>query len=556
MSNISPAWTVTKSGTPKTVQAIGSKIVYNANSIARATMVFNNTDNVLNNFFSPEDEVQVKIGSQLMLVGFIEDPFDKRLKNREKELQLDIVDFGGYLAAKTSFERDFKRSTLPDTILEIMAAEIPGITTNVTDLDTVSDKIKRNFIGTYVKDGWNAVVTNVGGDYYTDESKIFQAFAESTRELEETTTNNTWKITDQTPAAANELNPDYNFPFEYHQSAKDRYRSVIVTNNIKETYPNVVDLYQTSKYKDDENGKTFSAYFQNPGGFTNWAIDNTTRIPAIFFPTKDVGGVGQTMPTIQIPVLDSSTVYNILLRGIEFDADGVTRSLDDIGINILDWQFFAMYIDNKLTRSSGSYTLDLQLIDSGGNFYEREIFDSADLPNSDINSDFTFIEYDMPAVLGGDSNGWTITGNPVQVNQIAIIASPTTGYTADDLSGTRSYMEFGKVHFFRRRRATVTAAGTPETEKIIIDSTARSLDALQVLAEKEQVRANKISKIGFVTIDGNTAFRNPAYLIDTDFISSLGTGRSGLVRMDQIVHSLTNGIHKTRINFKPSNIQP
>ena len=32
--------------------------------------------------------------------------------------------------------------------------------------------------------------------------------------------------------------------------------------------------------------------------------------------------------------------------------------------------------------------------------------------------------------------------------------------------------------------------------------------------------------------------------------------RSGLVRMDQIVHTLTNGIHKTRITFKPSNTQP
>ena len=143
MSNISPVWTVTKGATPKTVQADGSKIVYNANSVARATMIFNNTDNALNNFFAEEDEVQVKIGSQLMLVGFIDDIFDKRFKNKKKELQLEITDFVGYLAGKTVFERDFKRSTKPSTILEAMADEIPGTTKNVTGLDSVNDKIKR-----------------------------------------------------------------------------------------------------------------------------------------------------------------------------------------------------------------------------------------------------------------------------------------------------------------------------------------------------------------------------------------------------------------------------
>lgn len=554
MSNVSPAWTVVKSGTPKTVEATGSKIVYNGNSIARATMIFNNTDKALDNFFASEDEVQVKIGSQLMLVGFIEDIIDKRFKNRKKELQLDIVDFGGYLAAKTAFERDFKRSTLPDTILETMAAEIAGLTSNVTDLDTVSDKIKRNFIGTYVKDGWNAVVTNVGGDYYTDELKIFQAFAEGTRELKEITTSNTWKITDQTPAAANELNPDYNFPVEYHQNAKDRYRSVIVTNNIRETYPNVVDLYQTQKYKDDVNGKTFASYYRVLS-FSDWSVDNTPNNPFVFFPTKDVGGSGQIMPTVQLRVLDTSTNLNFIrLQGLEFGADGVTREFTDIGLNPLDWQFVAIYILNSLVLASPStITIKLRLTDSTGTaFWQRDIFDSSDLPNSDINSsNFTFLEYDLPANLVDTvSNGWTKTGSPTTINSVEFIISPVNGYTS------ASFIEFGKFHFFRRRRASVTGSGTPATEKIIIDSTAKSQDALTVLATKEQARTNQISRTGFFTFDGNTAFRSPANMINTDFSSSFGTGRSGLVRMDQIIHTLTNGVHKTRVAFKPSNIQP
>lgn len=552
MSNISPAWTVTKSGTPKTVQATGSKIVYNANSVARATMIFNNTDDALNNFFASEDEVQVKIGSQTMLVGFIEDFFDKRLKNRAKELQVEVVDYGGYLAAKTGFERDFKRSTLPDTILETMAAEISGLTTNVTDLDTVSDKIKRNFIGTYVKDGWNAVITNAGGDYYTDESKIFQAFAEGTRELE-FSPGSTFKITDQTPVTSNELNPDYNFPVEYHQNAKDRYRSVIVTNNIKETYPNNVDLYQTSGYKDDINGKTFSSYYQlASSSFTDWVIDDTTRLPVIYFPTKDVGGSGQVMPTIRIPVFDNTTNYGLVLRGIEYQADGTTRQFLDIGLNPLEWQFIAMYVDNQLVKASGNYKIYLQLADTVGAYWEREIFDSADLPNSDINSGgFTFLEYDLPAnLVDSPTNGWTKVLSPTTINQIIITTKSDVGFTA------ATYMEFGKVHFFRRRKATSSGAGTPATEKVIIDSTAKSQDALQLLADKEQIRANQIGRTGFFTIEGNTAFRNPAYMINTDFTSSLGTGRSGLVRMDQIVHSLIGGVHKTRISFKPSNTQP
>ncbi|MCZ6583057.1 MAG: hypothetical protein O6761_07810 [Thaumarchaeota archaeon] len=551
MSNISAAWTVTKAATPKTVQANGSKIVYNANSVARATMIFNNTDNALNDFFANEDEVEIKIGAQLMLVGFIEDIIDTRLKNRTKELQLEITDFGGYLAAKTSFERDFKRSTLPDTILETAAAEILGITTNVTNLDAAADKIKRNFVGTYVKDCWNTVVTNVGGDYFTDELKVFQAFAENSRELR--IGGQTILITDQDPVSPHEFNPDYNFPVEYHRNAKDRYRSVIVTNNIKETYPNVADLYQTAGYKDDVNGKTFSAYFQSPDSNSSWSIDNTNRIPIIFFPTKDVGGSGQTMPTVQVPVLSTSSVFNIVLEGIQFGADGITLFFFNIGINILDWQFLAMYVDNQLARASGDFTITLMLLDDQGfgGFYSREIFDSADLPNSDINTGFTFLEYDLPANLtDAVSNGWTRTGNPTKIDQILITTSPSDGFIVD------TFMEFGKVHFFRRRRARADGTGTPATEKIIIDSTAKSQNALQVLADKEQIRANKISKIGSFTLVGNTVFRNPGFLIDTDFTVSLGTGRSGFVRMDQIVHTLTNGIHKTRIAFKPSNMQP
>ena len=552
MSNVSPVWTVTKAATPKTVQATGSKIVYNANSVARATMIFDNTDDALSDVYVNEDEVSVKIGAEIMLVGFIEDIIDTRLKNRKKELQLEITDFGGYLAAKTSFERDFKRSTLPDTILETIAAEIPGLTTNVTGLDSVNDKIKRNFVGTYVKDGWNTVVTNVDGDYYTDENKILQAFAEGSRQLE--ISGQIILITDQDPVSAHEFNPDYNFPVEYHRNAKDRYRSVIVTNNIKETYPNVADQYQLESYKDDFNGKTFSSWYQNQQTFTGFDISNTTTIPAVFLPTTDVGGSGQIMPTIRLPVIDNSTVYDLLLRGVQFGADGVTRISQDIGLNPLDWQFLAMYIENSLTRDDAlDYTIKLRIQDDfAGNHWEREIFDSADLPNSDLNSSsFTFLEYDLPANLVDTvTNGWTKTGSPTTINQIQFIFTPSSNYTAS------TFLEFGKVHFFRRRRASVTEAGTPETEKVIIDSTAKSQDALEVLATKEQLRANKISKTGSFTLVGNTVFRNPAFLIDTDLSVSLGSGRSGTVRMDQIIHTLNQGVHKTRIAFKPSNMQP
>lgn len=551
MSNISPAWTVTKGATPKTVQATGSKIVYDANSVAHATMIFNNTDDSLNNFFVEEDEVEVKIGTQLMVVGFIDDIIDIRLKNRKKELQLEITDFGGYLAAKTSFERDFKRSTLPNTILETMAAEIPGLATNVTGLNSPSDKIKRDFIGTYVKDGWNTVVRNVGGDYFTDETKTLQAFEEGSRELE--ISSSTIKITDQDPAASNEFIPDYNFPVEYHRNSKDRYRSVIVTNNIKETYPNLVDLYQTEKYKDDINGKTFASYYRVLS-FNEWSIDNTQNTPFVFFPTKDVGGSGQIMPTVQLRVVDASTNLNFIrLQGLEFGADGVTREVTDIGLNVIDWQFVAVYIKNNLILEiPATITIKLRLTDEVGDFWQRDIFDSSDLPNSDINNlDFTFLEYDLPANLVDTvSNGWTKTGSPTIINQVEFIISPVNGYD------TSSFVEFGKFHFFRKRRARAEGAGTPATEKVIIDSTAKSQNALQVLADKEQIRSNKISKTGTFTLEGNTVFRNPGYLINTDFISSFGTGRSGLVRMDQILHTLTRGVHKTRITFKPSNTQP
>jgi len=250
----------------------------------------------------------------------------------------------------------------------------------------------------------------------------------------------------------------------------------------------------------------------------------------------------------------STNINFVRLQGIEFGADGVTRELTDIGLDPLDWQFLAVYMLNSLVLASPStITIKLRLTDTTStDYWQRDIYDSSDLPNSDINgADFTFLEYDLPAnLVDSPSNGWTKTGSPTTINQVEFIVSPVNGYTSD------SFLEFGKFHFFRRRRSSVTASGTPATEKVIIDSTAKSQAALDVLATKEQLRANKISKTGFFTLEGNTVFRNPAYMIDTDFVSSLGTGRSGLVRMDQIVHTLTNGIHKTRINFKPSNIKP
>lgn len=541
MSGLSPAWIVRKSAVNYTVALNGSFISLKPNGFSEAEIVFDNTVDEFNTIFAAEDEVEIYIGSVIaankMMDGYIDDLVDIRTPGRKKELKLHITNWGDYLAGKTVFEKDFTKTKTASNVFSDAAAEIAGLSTNIIGLNTASENMKRRFNGTYVKDAWAAAAENAGADYFVDETKTLQAFAHNSQNLIETGSGLIYKIRDIAPVTSDHLMLMHTRPYQFDRSARDRYRTVIATNGIKETYPVDIDLYQTAKFKEDENGKTFSAFYTTT--FADFDIDTTINLPVQFLPTTDVGG-GLVMPTIRVLVASSGQNASMLLRGIEFTDDGTAKLLQNIGLVPTDWQRVAFFIKNA--RSGTTMTaFNMRLYDDAANHWSRNIL-------ADINStNFTYIAYDLPAdLVSSPSNGWTKTGSPTVINRVGFEPVPATGWTA------KTYVEFGKFHFFRRRRATVTGGGSPATEKIIIDSTMKSINSLTTLATKEQARANQIFNSGFCTIEGNNAFKKPAFNIQVDFTATLGSGRSATVRLEELRHKLVNGRHDTEIFFKPA----
>jgi len=207
-----PQFIVRKSAVNYTASADGSLIVLRPNNASEATMVLDNSVGEFTTVFAAEDEVDIYIDSvsaaNHMMVGFIDNLTDDARPNGQKFLKLHIVDWGGYLAAKTVFEKNFLRTKKVANLFADAAAEIAGLSTNIIGLATVDDDIKRNFQGTYVKDGWFAAAENGGADFFVDETKTLQAFAHDTQDLEQSPSNK-YRVRDVEPSLARDLQIDF-----------------------------------------------------------------------------------------------------------------------------------------------------------------------------------------------------------------------------------------------------------------------------------------------------------------------------------------------------------
>ena len=548
MSALSPVWSVRKASTDYAVRSTGSNIIYRPNSHSDATMKFNDNDGDFTNIFVEEDEIDVKIGSTIMLHGYIDDLATIRNPNGAREVVLHITDWGGYLAGKTIFEKEYKLEVNASQVLIDASAEIAGISTNITGLTTAGKELRRFFNGTYVKDGWYSAVEAGGGDYFVDEAKTLQAFEHDTRDQEESPANR-YRIRDIAPSLARDLMVDHNFQYKWVNNVSNRYRSVVVTNGILETYPSMVDTFQQLNFKDDERGKIYSQFYNTLIG--DYDIDDTEIEPVAVEGSTGIDSNGDmTIPTIRTLTVDSGSQVSILVRSITRDADGVNNVLGNFNLDPLQWQRIGFFIKKALLGTTVT-EITLTMNTTGGDFWSRTILSDMVSGETSGGTDFVYIEYQLPAnTVDSPSNGWTKTGSPTLVNWLTFLITPATGYTA------KSFMEFGMLHFFRRRRASSTSAGTPATQKIIVDSRNKGLKGLQTLANEEQLRANVVAKNGSFFINGNTDFRNPAFNIDVDFVSTLGTGRTGVVRINEIRHLLTEGVHKTNILFNNSFNRP
>lgn len=552
---------VRKSGTNYQASYNGSWVTHRPNGFSSAKIIFDNADSWITGVFTEEDEVEIYVNSvsaaNKLMTGYITNLGGEREPNRNKTEILDIVDWGGYRAGKTIFEKDYLRTKQADDLFTDAAAEIAGLATNITGLSTTPDQdVKRTFNGTYVRDAFNDGAEKAGGDYFIDETKTLQAFNFGSRNLTESGTGLIYKIKDISPVTADTLMVDHRFPYSFFKNVDLRYRSVTITNGIAETFPTDIDLFSTASMEkgtvSDERGKVFSVFWRQFGGVSEYDIDTTTQAPHNPISSTDVGG-GLVMPTVQILIASNTTDAETFGQGI--DADG---SFINMGLVPTDYQRVVFFIKNALTGATTN-AVKMRLYSNtvgGPDYWERDIYADIIVTGGSRTS-WTYLAYDLPAnITDATSNGWTKNGTPTDVVN-AVFLSFRNGASVLDGWTAGSYVEIGKFHFFRRRRATVTGAGSPATEKIIVDSSLKSQTALEAFALKEQARANTVVSTGEFTITGNPAFKKPAYLIEIDFTNTLGAGRSTTTgRLESLTHMLIDSHYVTKVNFNNSFNRP
>ena len=560
-----------------------SSIDLRVNNPWEATIKFNNSNGYVDGIFSCEDEVALFIGTtpsstNLVMVGFIDDITDAKNSNNERIQKIHIVDWISYYAAKTIYEREWLRSTTQAATVIAgsggTVAEISGLTSSITGLDTASEKTPRKFNGTYVKDAWHMIAENAGADFtpsysvnvgLTVYTKKINFFGHGTRNLTESATLLIYKIKDIVPTTSDTLMIIHNSPYEFVQSAKNRFTSVVAMTGQVETFPDDINQWCSTKSlhaRHPTTGKDLSSQFTPFKVGTTDAHWKNSASPTIdpfsYVGDDNLCGVGATnafnAPTIKLNIRDTTTKAETFVVGRDNLTTTASPTFSNMGLVVTDWQKISFIIRNKLTGATVN-SIKLRLYDHpiGNDYWERDIYNDIKV-SGNSRTDWTYVEYALPANTTDITTippGWTKHGSPTIIDQVYLSfengASLLTGYNAS------SYVGFSQFYFYRRQRASATGSGVLTTEKIMIDSSTKNPTALQTLATKELERNNIIGKTGFFTIAGNIAFTTPGYNINVDFSNTLGTSRSGSpVRISQIRHYLFNGRWFTYVQFEDS----
>ena len=553
MPNISPAWTVVKSGISYTATPDGSSITHRSMNPSEATIIIDNTNDSYNSTFATEDEVTIKIGSVSMMVGYIVSIDHEWNPSRQKTLRLRIVDWGSYLAGKTIYENNYKYSIPAQYVFSNAGAQLPGLTTNVTSGLTTSDKrLKREFYGTYVKDHWFTASEVAGAEFFVDENKVLQVFPHKSP-LRALIAPNTlrYKIQDTPSTASNEITVRLDRLISYSDDSTNQFRNVTVTNGIYESFPENPHTFTdpSGLFPYPENGAMIPYNFDVFGSPADWNPKITTIKPITAISNEKITYLANVdteivMPVYQANIKDSSMNAFLSVRSINQDGTDLPWRL-----NINDWDYLTFVM--KVNLSPAINQLDMYFIDdypTNTKYYTRNIYDDLlkDTNGDDVadsRAGYIVLEYNLADL--SDTSKWTKIGLPTQINAIQFAfrrSGVVNGYTAN------TSVTFGYFHFWRKRKSTATSAGTPATEKIIVDASAQSIKNLTNLAVNELNRTKNSVKKLECTISGNTNFKKPGYIIDFDLQTIFGTGKSqASARLDEITHRLDNGIHYTEL---------
>lgn len=513
------------------------QIIYRTNNWNEATLVFNISDpaDSIWNQTNIEDAVQVYIGDPSaggvkMMDGFINDKYPIRRKDATRELYIHVIDYIGYMAAKSIFEQRYwlLANATTKQIFTDAANAIPGI--GGTNIDAgLTNLVKQDFAGTYSKDGFS-VASQVGfADYFGDELKFLQAFSHGGRDLLASNAVR-YKIKDTASLAANEIRVNHNYDYYFKHDATYRFKTVIATSGVAYTWPTDINLFQEAGERTTLRGtygRDLSTHWTPLSPVGDYDKMNFPNGPVPFDWQTQLQIGAQNYPVLNIYVGQSGTLIGSVNVG-QLRSDGTMPTL---GIPLDGtWQemSFFMRVDQMTPIPT---TIQLKLADAtnGGTFIR-------DLKNAGASlflaGGMTFIRYLMPNQVS--NNGWTKTGTITTMDSISITMSPLNGYTAGTFFSVAQFYLYKKL-----RKQSAVLAGTPATQKIIMDRTIIDDTTLQGLANQEYSRVSSVPYEVKCTFYGNSDFRKPGYAIDVDFTNSLETDCVGTqLRIDQIIHTL------------------
>ena len=536
MAAITPVWAVRKSGVDYVMEADNQSLIYRPNNPSEATLTFDNSDKSLMSVFSEEDEVTMKIGSTVMMDAYIDKITDVYHPNKKIDLVLHLTDWGSYLAAKRAFEKNYYKTIVVSQLFADAANALsPGMPTNITGLTTSAANIKKDFVGTYVKNAWDEGAQNAGADFFVDETKTLQAWPFGGRDLVEPSSGHRYSIIDSTPVSIWQLRARFDYDITFIRDVSNKYRSVIQTSGVDETFPVGIDDAVTIQAWNPGSNAMYSAFFDPLGPISGFA---SGKFPYKFVAAQNVGGA--TFPTIQLIYPQTGGSVEPAFIGRSYDNLG-NEIFQNMAINAGDWQTWRFIMKNALTGTAVTKIEVRFITRSTGAYYSRDIY--PDLINqSGARNDFVFMEYSMPP-----GPGWTQVGSPTTIDLILFIFTPLSGYTPD------SYIEFSKFYFYRKQRQSVSIAGTPATQKIIVDASITNPATMLNYVTAELARVQNTVKQPDFTIDGNVNLRMPGYNIDVDFTNIFNSTRTGTqLRIGEIRHLLKAGIHYTEIYLDTS----
>lgn len=553
------AWYLQKAGVNYKAGPTNNSIVYRANNWQEATLVFpiNDPTEPIRNAIAAEDRVSVWIGDPAgsgvkMIDGFVLYKYPIRRKDASISLYIDVVDYIGYLAAKSVFEQRYWQlaNATAKQIFADAAAAIAGI--GGTNIDSnLTQLVQQDFSGTYAKDGFS-VASQVGyADYFGDESLKLQAFTHGGRDLLAPNSVR-YKIKDTAPSASNEIRINSQFDYHYKQDATYRVRTVITTSGISYTWPNNdINQLQKEAYLLSLYGKQFSKWYAplnndplswDPNDLAASGLSFSLE-PFDFSQTMVIGGINYNV--IQLNARKSTDNIIVIVAQISFNPIVYAN----LGIPLDGtWQEISFFI-NTNNLSPTPTNIQLQLNDNSGTpgaSYFRYLKQGA--TNILLPGGMTFIRFSLPDPNTGALNGWTSTNPaPTKLDNITIVFTPTTGYTGN--------VQFSQMLLFRKvRQQSAVLAGSPVTEKIVMNRTITDKTSLKALADAIYNRDSPLPYEVKATFYGNSDFKKPGYAIDADFSTLLESDSKGTqLRMDQIVHYLDNKSRwNTEVTLKPA----